>query len=57
MAGTVPPVELDNEGDLDFSKPASLARLTDRAWCDRMRHEIARGSPGARPMHGNRPCS
>jgi len=34
-------VELDNEGDLDFSKPASLARLTDRAWCDRMRHEIA----------------
>ncbi len=34
-------IDLDNEGDLDFSDPASLARLTDREWCDRMRREIA----------------
>jgi crotonobetainyl-CoA:carnitine CoA-transferase CaiB-like acyl-CoA transferase len=34
-------IDLDHASDLDFGDPASLARLSDREWCDRMRHEIA----------------
>ena len=35
-------LELDGDGGLDFSDPASLANLNDRAWCDRMLDDISR---------------
>jgi crotonobetainyl-CoA:carnitine CoA-transferase CaiB-like acyl-CoA transferase len=34
-------IDLDHAADLDFADPASLARLSDREWCDRMRQEMA----------------
>jgi crotonobetainyl-CoA:carnitine CoA-transferase CaiB-like acyl-CoA transferase len=35
-------LDLDDDGGLDFSNPKSLAKLSDRQWCDRMRGDIAR---------------
>jgi crotonobetainyl-CoA:carnitine CoA-transferase CaiB-like acyl-CoA transferase len=35
-------IELDDDGGLDFSDPHSLAKLSDREWCDGMRGELAR---------------
>ncbi len=35
-------IELEDDGGLDFSDVASLAKLSDREWCDRMRGELGR---------------
>lgn len=35
-------IELDDDDGLDFSDVASLAKLSDREWCDRMRGELGR---------------
>jgi len=35
-------IELDDDGGLDFSDPRSLAKLSDRDWCDRMRGDLGR---------------
>jgi crotonobetainyl-CoA:carnitine CoA-transferase CaiB-like acyl-CoA transferase len=35
-------IELEDDGGLDFSDPASLAQLNDRQWCDRMRGDLGR---------------
>jgi crotonobetainyl-CoA:carnitine CoA-transferase CaiB-like acyl-CoA transferase len=39
-------IELEDDGGLDFSDPASLAKLSDRAWCDGMRAELGRRFAG-----------
>ena len=39
-------IELEDDGGLDFSDPASLAKLSDRAWCDGMREELGRRFSG-----------
>ncbi|MHB8664070.1 MAG: CaiB/BaiF CoA transferase family protein [Acidimicrobiales bacterium] len=33
---------VEGDGDLDFANPASLAKLADRAWCDRTLTDLSR---------------